>query len=423
MSSRFHKKNTADKDDGWTTVIPKRRGNYDTVSIVLNGRNAVAAPPVEEKVVLQKKAVHSGAASAAPSSSTSASSSSSAPPKRPATPPQRKVTAGTAGGKQVPEVDLNARVVSLFDRFLNTPTDTVVASYQIDGRRVNLYGLRESSDDMSRIEVTASHSKGIKFQSAREIKIYYGEMRREFRSINFTTYDAKSGKVGFYDNSDWESRAVHFNSNLRHWLESYETVLHNAQEVYMHLVGSYLRRPEAAVASDVRPSTALQMAKEGLPELPFWPRAAPEDLLGRLQWYMDRFVAPGNRQVLVEVIDCRLNCWGSGDCDTGDRQLLPSHLTKSANAVYTIIQPSAPAAVYSNKKEKMLENAVIEYHHNFKNLQADGSYEYWRDEHLNGELNNMYHNEDRSKYARRGNLYLLLNSPFDIVQMLKGYPY
>jgi hypothetical protein len=422
MSSRFHKKKPTDKDDGWTTVTPKRRGNYDTVSVALNGGNAVAAKPIEEKVVLQKEPVHIVAASAAPSS-TSASSSSSAPPKRPAAPPQRKVTAGTAEKKQVPEVDLIGRVVSLFDRFLNTPTDTVVASYRIDGRCINLYGLRESSDEKSRIEVTASYSRGIKFQSVRETKNYYGTMRREFRSINFNIYDAKSGKVGFYDDSDWESRAVHFNSNLRHWLESYETVLHNAQEVYMHLVGSYLRHPEADTAPDDRLSTALQMTKEGLPELPFWPRATPEELLGRLQWFMDRFVAPGNRQVLVEVIGSRLNCWSSGDCDTGDRQLLPSHLTKSADGVYTIIQPSAPASVYSDKKEKMLENAVITYHHNFKNLKADGSYEYWRDENLDGELNHMYHDEYRSKYARRGNLYLLLNSPFDIVLMLRGYPY
>jgi hypothetical protein len=328
-----------------------------------------------------------------------------------------------------PKFDVLDRVITLFDRFLNTPTDTIVTSYQIDGRCVNLYGLRESLHDIDRIDVMYYRYSNdqILFQSKKERKhLYNNRMYRPYMCINFHSYDHKTGEVSFYDDSDPHERATQFNSNLHYWLEMCEIVMYNAQLVYMELVGDYLRQ-ESVVKIDTKfdgtrngssadsSSTALVTPSS---VLPIWPRATPEDLLGRLQWYMDHFVAPDNQQVVLKLVGRGgIRCHTSREEYSVGKQVLPSHLINNADGVYTIVQECKPSFVFMYEKCVFIDNAVIEYRHNIKDLQSDGSYHYRRNQFVNGELNNKYDDEEQAmKYRQCKNIYQLLRNPIDIVR-------
>jgi hypothetical protein len=251
------------------------------------------------------------------------------------------------------------------------------------------------------------------------------------------TYDAKSGKVSFYDdNGDYDDPAIRFNSNLRNWLETYEVILYNARELYMRLVGQYLHCPEAAAdpvaggsadsSSEVSSPTPVQhlaaiQSSTPMNALLRWPRATPEDLLGRLQWYMDRFVSPDVHKVMVAVIDGNISCWRGWGGFVSDLQLQPSHLAKHATTgIYTITQRSAPAVRYITKS-KSIAKVVVEHHHNFKGIDADGWCQYWCDEMIDGELNTS--SFDQEKRARHYNIYQLLSSPGTIVKLVNRRDY
>jgi hypothetical protein len=387
--------------DGWTTVTSSKKN--------VTGRRST-----KEKSGM-KAVQHTSHLKSAPASAPS--SSSATPLKRPNPVQKKEVSPDTIDG--VPETDPMTRVVSLFNHFLNTPTDTVVASYQIDGRRVNLYGLQQSQDAADQIEVKIFNNACIKITAFCKTKVLnFSATFRKSYIINFHEYDPKSGKVLFYDCSDWYCNVVRFRSNLHHLLETYETILYNAQWVYNDLVGL---RNESNVdpASSSSSAIAPQPYRERLPS-PLWPRATPEDLLGRLQWFIDRFSASGCRQVVADLIEGRLCCWTADDCDTRDLKLFPSHLIKSSSDVYTIVQSCPPTDTYVYKRREVVKDAVVEYHYNFKNLAADGSYDYWRDNLVNGVIDSVYGEVDRSKHPVRGNIYRLLINPDVIIGMIEG---
>jgi hypothetical protein len=392
--------------DGWTTVSSSKKN--------VGGRRSAKERAVQHKTHLKGASV------------SASSSSSAAPLKRPAPVQKKEVIPDTID--RVPETDPMARVVSLFNRFLNTPTDTVVASYQIDGRCINLYGLQQSQDAADQIEVKIFNNACIKITAFCKTKVLnFGATFGKSYIINFHDYDPKSGEVLFYDCSDWYCNVVRFRSNLRHLLETYETILYNAQWVYNDLVGQHLH-PRKDSGSDPTPSSSSAIAPSPLERLPspLWSRATPEDLLGRLQWYMDRFAAPGNRQVVADLIEGRLCCWSADDCNTKGRKLLPSHLTKNdATGIYTIVQPCVKKDTYVYGSGKVVENAAFEYHYNFRNLAADGSYEYWCDEYVNGTINGLCGDDKyRSNHPEHGNIHHLLSNPTAIIRMIEvGYYY
>jgi hypothetical protein len=444
MSQSSAAKKPSNSDDGWTTITPgyKRRGKRDIIRITLNPvMTSVTATPVEEKPVTATSVEVKAVASSSPASSSSYAAATLQQKKQPT--PSKSVQK-TKNDEMVseavqPKGDIIAHVVVLFDRFLNTPVDKVVASHQIDGRCVNLYGLRESSDEEDGIEViyyfTGNHEYCINFEAKREtMDGYSGRMIRRSLQIRFQNYDQRSSKITFYEEEGMEYPQVLFNSNLRHWLETYETILHNAQYVYMELVGCNLRRrpnfnTEGIIAkgasATIPAALPPQQRKQELDaESPIWPLATPEDLLGRLQWYMDRFVAPGNHQVLVRALEGRLDYWSSDD--TGIHihgvKLLPTHLIKRADGVYIIVQRhSAPISAYHYKGGKMLQSAMAETRHHFKDILPDGSYKYWFHRIIDGAINSRYDDVDVDavpSYTWNGNLYHLLNSPPAMMKMV-----
>jgi hypothetical protein len=451
MTQSSTAKKPSNNDDGWTTITPgyKRRGKRDIIRITLNPvMTPVAATQVEENPVVATQA----ATSSSPASSSSYYAAATLQQKKQPVPervqraPLHEAELAKSGGmvsKAVqPKGDIIAHVVVLFDLFFNTPVDKIVASYQIDGRRVNLYGLRESSDEEDGVEViyyfTGNHEYCIKFEAKREEKDgYSGRMIRRSLQIRFQNYDQRSGKITFYEEEGMGYPQVLFNSNLRHWLETYETILHNAQYVYMELVGGNLRRrpnfnTESITAGGNKGTSASATIPTALPpqqrkqkldaESPIWPLATPEDLLGRLQWYMDRFAAPGNHQVLVRAIEGRLDFWSSDDVGIHGSKLLPTHLIKRADGVYIIVQRhSAPISTYHYKSGTMLQSAMVETRHHFKDISPDGSYKYWYNRIINGATNARHEDVDVDavpSYTWNGNLYHLLNSPLAMMKMV-----
>jgi hypothetical protein len=69
----------------------------------------------------------------------------------------------------------------------------------------------------------------------------------------------------------------------------------------------------------------------------------------------------------------------------------------------------------------MLQSAMVETRHHFKDISPDGSYKYWYNRIINGATNARHEDVDVDavpSYTWNGNLYHLLNSPLAMMKMV-----